>query len=71
LLPPALLLPRAAITLCLQAAPALPADSSAPRLPAPSLPLPPRQVSAIYKSVPYHNFHHCVDVTHTTFMFIK
>ncbi|KAL4448605.1 hypothetical protein ABPG75_005824 [Micractinium tetrahymenae] len=29
------------------------------------------EVSTIYQSVPYHNFQHCVDVTHTTFMFIK
>lgn len=40
------------------------------RLPAPAL-LPARQVSGIYQAVPYHNFQHCVDVTHTTFMFIK
>lgn len=29
------------------------------------------QVAAIYRQVKYHNFYHCTDVTHTTFMFIK
>lgn len=31
----------------------------------------PPQVASVYQRVPYHNFQHCVDVTHTTFMFIK
>ena len=31
----------------------------------------PLQVSRMYRAVPYHNFHHCTDVAHTTFMFIK
>lgn len=34
------------------------------------LPLSP-QVAGIYRQVTYHNFYHCTDVTHTTFMFIK
>jgi cAMP-specific phosphodiesterase 4 len=28
-------------------------------------------VAGIYRQVTYHNFYHCTDVTHTTFMFIK
>ncbi len=29
------------------------------------------QVRGHYRDVPYHNFFHCVDVTHTTFRFIR
>jgi hypothetical protein len=29
------------------------------------------QVHDMYREVPYHNFFHCVDVTHATFRFIK
>ncbi len=29
------------------------------------------QVRNQYRQVPYHNFFHCVDVTHATFRFIR
>ena len=29
------------------------------------------QVRGHYRAVPYHNFFHCVDVTHATFRFIR
>lgn len=29
------------------------------------------QVRNQYRAVPYHNFFHCVDVTHATFRFIR
>ena len=30
----------------------------------------PTQVRKAYREVPYHNFFHCVDVTHATYRFI-
>lgn len=29
------------------------------------------QVQSRYRDVPYHNFAHCTDVTHATFMFVR
>lgn len=54
---------------CLHTLPTVPLPLTLPLTPHPLLN--PSQVSSVYQRVPYHNFQHCVDVTHTTFMFIK